>query len=70
MRPGSEINSALDLLAGEAARSGAHPNLAVARDVLTWVMGGEVDLGGDNAWLCAYLLRDPDRLDNTPPEAN
>ncbi len=67
MRPASEIHSALELLSAEASN---HPNVAIARDVLRWVIGERVDLDGANAWLCGYLLDDPPRIVDAPPEAN
>lgn len=71
MRPASEIHSAIDALDAElAART--EPNLTLVRDVLAWVAGGHwADLtAGPNAWLCAFLLDDPRKIDDTSPEIN
>lgn len=45
-------------------------NIEIARNVLAWVMGARVDLDAASAWLVGFLLDDPDKLDNTPPEIN
>lgn len=75
MRPASEIHTALDMLEGELARQTDHAarnNLSIARDVLAWVVGGHwVDLtDGPNPWLAAFLLDDPPKLEDIPPEVN
>lgn len=75
MRPASEIHSSLELIEHELARQTderAKANLSIARDVLAWVAGGHwSDLTyGSNPWLAAFLLEDPPKIDNTPPEAN
>ena len=77
MRPGSEIHSALDMIEEECARLGddspeSRKNLTIARDVLRWVVGESgIDLAsGDNPWLAAYLLDDPDELDDSDPANN
>lgn len=75
MRPASEIHSSLEMAEGDLARQtdpAAVANLSIVRDVLRWVAGGHwTDLtDGSNPWLVAYLLDDPDRMDNTPPEIN
>jgi hypothetical protein len=47
-------------------------NVLLMRDVLRWVAGahwGDL-VHGPNAWLCAFLLDDPPKLDDTPPEVN
>lgn len=67
MRPASEVNSALELLSGEQS---PHPNVAIARDVLAWVMGERVPDDGPNLWLCGYLLDDPDKLEDVDPRSN
>jgi hypothetical protein len=40
--------------------------------VLAWVVGGHwTDLtDGANPWLAAFLLDDPPKIDDTPPEVN
>mgnify|MGYP000045791258 CR=1 FL=1 len=73
MRPASEIHSALDSLRAEIEEQGseAHSGLIVARDVLAWVVGGDaMRLDGPSDFLCAFLLPDPPKLDDTPPEVN
>jgi hypothetical protein len=47
-------------------------NLTIVRDVLRWAVGMHwVELtDGAHPWLVAYLLDDPPKLDNTPPETN
>lgn len=75
MRPASEIHSALDIIEREFDRCPLDDgltlsNLSIARDVLAWVAGSEVDLDGPNAWLVAFLLDDPPQLNSTPPEVN
>jgi hypothetical protein len=71
MRPTSEIHSALDMVDAELAQ-GPNEKLQVVRDVLAWVAGAHwTDLtDGPNPWLVAYLLDDPPKLDDTPPEVN
>lgn len=75
MRPASEIHSALEMVSSELKRQ-THPevvdHLAIVHDVLNWVMGATSAelLDGPNAWLVAYLMDDPPRLDGTPGEVN
>lgn len=47
-------------------------NLTIARDVLRWATGSHwSDLtDGPNPWLVAYLLDDPQKIDDTPAETN
>lgn len=75
MRPASEIHSSLELVESDLPHHtdpAALTNLTIVRDVLRWVAGGHwSDLSdGPNPWLVAYLLDDPQRIDDTPPEAN
>lgn len=85
MRPTSEINSALELVQHEldglvdgsddgnnlTARSAlAIAQLTLLRDALEWVMGSPVDTDGPNAWLVAYLLDDPPKLESYDPREN
>lgn len=72
MRPASEIHSALDLLRAEIERQGGVPpvNMLVAHDVLAWVVGERLAWDGPTDWLCAFLLPDPPRIDDTPTEVN
>lgn len=69
MRPGSEIQSALDLLQSELDRgpvSKGAANLSIARDVLQWVMGDRPPDDGPNLWLVGFLLDDPQQLGPSP----
>lgn len=75
VRPASEIHSALDVLESELSRQtdpAAIHNLTIARDVLAWVAGRHwVEVSeGSNPWLVAFLMDDPPKLDDTPPEIN
>lgn len=74
MRPPSEIHSALALCESELERLGqdapGRDNLMLARDVLAWACGGRAPMDGPNAWLAAYLLPDPPKVDPTPPDVN
>lgn len=75
MRPASEVHSAVEMLNDEIARQtdpAAVASLQIARDVLAWVAGAHwTDLtDGANPWLVAYLLDDPTKTDDTPPEVN
>jgi len=73
MRPASEIHSALDLLDSELSRQSAGvgaDNMRIARDVLAWVAGGRAPDDGSTLWLVGFLLDDPQKLDDTPPEVN
>lgn len=75
MRPASEIHSSLELVERDLDRqtnSVAVHNLTIVRDVLRWVAGAHwTDLtDGTNPWLVAYLLDDPPKIDDTPPETN
>lgn len=76
MRPAGEIHTALENLESALARQTdndlAANNIRIARDVLAWVAGGHwTDLtDGSNPWLVAFLLDDPTKLDDTPPEVN
>lgn len=75
MRPASEIHSSLETVESDLSQqpdSTAAQNLSIVRDVLRWVTGAHwADLAdGDNPWLVAYLLDDPPKLDDTPPEVN
>ena len=46
-------------------------NLRLAQDVLGWVAGkSSLEISQPNEWLAGYLLDDPPKLDNTPPESN
>jgi hypothetical protein len=69
MRPGSEIHSAIDLLDSELSRQPT-PQYKIARDVLAWVAGDAAPIDGQNAWLAAFLLDDPPRIDDTPTGSN
>lgn len=83
MRPASEVNSALELVQSELVRrevaasltaddDRGMANLRIAYDVLAWVMGEHWTAltDGQNPWLAAFLLDDPPKIDNTPPEVN
>lgn len=75
MRPASEIHSSLDMVESDLSHQtdpAAVHNLSIVRDVLRWATGSYwTDLtDGPNPWLAAYLLDDPDRIDDTPPEIN
>lgn len=77
MRPASEIHSSLEICDAELTRladpeSLSANNLSIVRDVLAWVAGAHwIDLTeGRNPWLVAFLLDDPPKLDDTPPEVN
>lgn len=48
----------------------AWQSIQLVRDVLAWVMGGRIDHDAPNSWLCAYLLDDPPKLDDTDPRTN
>lgn len=54
----------------EVGFSASLVNVEILRDVLAWAMGGGVDLDGPNGWLCAFLLDDPAKLDDTDPRSN
>lgn len=69
MRPASEIHSALGLLDSDLARQ-ANPHYQIARDVLAWAVGGRAPDDGPNLWLVAFLLDDPPKLTDVPPEVN
>lgn len=75
MRPVSEIHSSLEMVESDLERQinpAAIGNLIIVRDVLRWATGAHwTDLtDGPNAWLVAYLLDDPPKLDDTPAEEN
>lgn len=75
MRSASEIHSSLDMVESDLSQQAdpfAVANLTIVRDVLRWATGAHwTDLtDGPNAWLVAYLLDDPDKIDNTPAEEN
>lgn len=74
IRPASEIHSSLEMVEADMARRSGDEskNLSIVRDVLRWVAGSHwIDLtDGENPWLVAYLLDDPPKIDNTPPEIN
>lgn len=76
MRPASEMHSALQLCESELARQSDQQslgasNIRIARDVLAWCIGESAfDIGPPNEWLLAFLLDDPPKLDDTPPEVN
>lgn len=75
MRPASEIHSSLEMVEHSLSQQtdpDAVRNLSIVRDVLAWAMGAHwADLtDGPNPWLVAYLLDDPDKIDDTPPEIN
>lgn len=70
MRPASEVNTALQICESELSRQPDSINLRIAHDVLSWVMGGEAPNDGPTLWLIAFLLDDPPKLDNSPPDIN
>lgn len=74
MRPASEIHSSLDLVESDLERQDGRvkENLSIVRDVLRWAAGGPwYELhDGYNPWLAAYLLDDPPKLSDVPPEIN
>lgn len=46
-------------------------NVELLRDVLSWVAGkSALDITGEHEWLVGFLLDDPPRIDDTPPERN
>lgn len=58
--PDEEFSSLVEML----------DNITIARDVLWWVVGGTAPMDDRTNWLVAFLLDDPDKIDDTPPEMN